>query len=110
MATLKDRLDTFPHITIRRANDKPEPYIPGTGLAVWEVVWLWRVYEGSMDGLMHHFDGLPLTRELADEALAYWRAYPDEIDPVVEDVETMTEERLRERFPGIQIITYESHG
>ena len=102
MATLTDRSDLFPHVSTRTVNDKPEPYLPGTGLAVWEIVWLWRAYEGDMDALMEHFRGLPITRELAGEALAYARTYPDAIDPVVTAVETMTLERLRELLPGIQ--------
>lgn len=102
MATLRDQSDTFPHISIRTVNDKPEPYLPGTGLAVWEVVWLSRAYQGDMDALMELFPGPPITPELAAEALAYARTYPDEIDRVVVDLETMTPERLRALLPGIQ--------
>ncbi|MGI8826663.1 MAG: hypothetical protein ACR2JC_13630 [Chloroflexota bacterium] len=79
MATLRDHPDTFPHATIRIVNDQPEPYLPGTGLAVWEIAWLSRVYEGDVDALARHLEASPINHALIEEALEYARANPDEL-------------------------------
>jgi uncharacterized protein (DUF433 family) len=107
MATLKDRSDIFPHVSSRTVNDKTEPYLPGTGLAVWEVAWLARVYEGDVEAVARHLAACPITPAMIAEALKYARSYPTEIDPVLELVEGMTEERLREILPGMTVLTFD---
>jgi hypothetical protein len=110
MATARDRFETFPHISTRIVNGEPEPYLPGTGLAVWEIAWLTRGYGGDVDAVARHLKACPITPELIAEALDYARVHADEIDTVVEYVEGMTEERLREILPGMTVITYDPDG
>ncbi len=98
----------YPHVRLRLVHGRSEAFLLGTGLAVWEIVWLWRAYEGDLDALMNHFaGGVPITRAQVHDALAYARAHPDEIDAVVSEVEDMTEERLRKMFPCIRVITFD---
>jgi hypothetical protein len=41
--------------------------------------------------------------EKVESALAYAAAYPQEVDPIVDDVETMTYERLKQRIPWLKL-------
>jgi hypothetical protein len=102
MAAQKVRSETFPRISTRIVNGEREPYLPATGLSVWEIVWLSRAYGGDMPALEKHLAANPITRGVIEEALAYARAFPDEIDPVVREVEEMTVERLKELLQGIR--------
>ncbi len=97
----------YPHVRLRLVHGKSEPFLPGTGLAVWEIVLLWRDYEGDLDALMNHFAGIPITRAQVLDALAYASTHRNEIDAVVSEVEGMTEERMRKRFPCIRVITFD---
>jgi hypothetical protein len=97
----------YPHIRLRLASGKTEAYLPGTGLAVWEIAWLSRIYEGDVDAVARHLEACPINPPLIAEALDYARTHPDEIDPVVDLVENMTEERLREVLPGMKVITFD---
>ncbi|MBV9282046.1 MAG: hypothetical protein JOZ41_18355 [Chloroflexi bacterium] len=88
---------------------RSEPYLPGTGLTVREIAWLSRIYEGDVDAVARHLEACPVDLALIEEALDYARAHPEEINPVLELVDGMTEELLREMLPGMTVITFDPH-
>lgn len=102
-----DAPNQYPHVRLRLVLGRSEPFLPGTGLAVWEIVWLWRDHAADLDALMNYFLGIPITRAQVHDALAYARAHHDEIHAVVAQVEGMTEERMRQLYPGIRVMTFD---
>ena len=77
--------------TGRRAN------VSETGLDVWEIIATWKAEGRDEEGLRlaYHW----LKPEQLCVALAYYRAYPEEIDARIELDESWTPERIREACP-----------
>ena len=48
------------------------------GPELWEFVMTWKSYEGDLDGISEHYGGLPA--ESMEQAIAYYRLFPTEID------------------------------
>jgi uncharacterized protein (DUF433 family) len=106
---LREPSDTsaaYPHIRIRTAAERDEPFVQGTGLAVWEIVWISRAYGGNSEKTRQHLD---IDSELIDEALNYASVYPKEIERTIQIVETTTAEDLAHLLPGIRVIDFESN-
>jgi hypothetical protein len=59
------------------------------------------------EGLTLHLEACPTTPAMIAEALEYARSHREQIDPVLELVEGMTEERLREVLPGMTVMTFD---
>jgi uncharacterized protein (DUF433 family) len=72
----------FAHIDFRNSPAGRQAYLQGTGLAVWEVVWLARYYQMDVDKTAQHLQ-CPAYRVQA--ALNYAAAYPEEIEPVLQE-------------------------
>lgn len=101
---LREPSDTsaaYPHIRVRTAAGRDEPFVPGTGLAVWEFVWISRVYGGDLKATREHLD---IDPDLIDEALRYASEYPDEIERTIQIVEEASVDRLQSILPGIRIL------
>lgn len=56
--------------------------VAGSGIEVFEVAWVYRARQ-SWDGTREWFDQI-LTDEQLAAARAYYEAFPDEIDPIVD--------------------------
>ena len=97
----KLREEDFPLIEFRSSGVGRQPYLKGHRLAVWEVVYFTRQW--SMDA-KQYAEHLNLPEWLVEEALAYARAFPDEIEPIVTEVQSTTIEDLRRIVPWIQEI------
>ncbi len=80
----------FPGISFRDSLSGREAYLTGHRVAVWEVVAV-REDTGSVDKTASHF-GWP--RVLVQRALAYAKAFPEEID-TARDEETRTASAAR---------------
>lgn len=91
----------YPHIQLRSVLGQLEAFLPGTGLSVWEITWLSRVYNGDKVAVADHLD---IDIELIEEALQYANAHAEEIEPAVSIIEDASEERLRTILPGIRVI------
>jgi hypothetical protein len=112
MATTKDQDDLaarapgqFPHIKVRLVEGQPEPYILDTGLAVWEVAWLARSYEGDAEAIARH---TAADRDLIEEGLRYAAEHPGEIDAQVALHTERSLEELLELLPGMRVITFDA--
>lgn len=68
-------------------------HLAGTGFDVWEVVALYRAYGGEADRLLR--DHPALERRELEMAVAFARAYPEEIDEVIVDNERQTQQYAR---------------
>jgi uncharacterized protein (DUF433 family) len=90
------RRSEFAHIDFRNSPAGRQAYLQGSGLAVWEVVWLARYYQMDADETARHLD-CPAYRVQA--ALDYATAFPEEIDPVLEEQASMDFESLSRLLP-----------
>jgi hypothetical protein len=91
----------YPHVRLRLVLEKSEAYLPGTGLAVWEVAWLGQTYGGNVRKVADH---LSIAPGLVEEALLYANAHPSEIDSALAIMEEGSEARLRGILPGIRVV------
>lgn len=73
--------------------------VAGTGLDVWQLVQLYRSYAEDAERLLEDFPHL--QRRHVETALAYRRAYPEEIEELIRYSERPIDELMRE-FPFIR--------
>ena len=71
--------------------------IAGTGLEVWEVIGTFRSLGKNLKRLQKTYPWF--TSEQIRSALAYYSAYPEEIDKQIGKNEEASEEEIRERYP-----------
>jgi uncharacterized protein (DUF433 family) len=90
------------HIAFR-TEERTEAYLPGTGLAVWEVAWVAEGYNGDVEATAEH---LGIDCALVREALAYAAEHREEIGVQIHDHVSWTEEDFRRAFPRARILTF----
>lgn len=90
----------FPHVQTRTVDGEPEAYVVGTGLAVWEIVWLARSY-GPAAGIAEQTYA---DAALVSEGLRYADEHRDEVEAQVRRHTQVTAEELRELLPNITVI------
>ncbi len=95
----KLREEEFPFIEFRPSTSGRLAYVKGTGLAVWEVVLVARHLGMDVRRVAEH---LEWPEEWVRAALAYAEAYPEEVDPLVEEAEAVTFDRLRRMLPWLE--------
>lgn len=93
------RMRRFPGIIFADGPAGRRARIAGTGLDVWELIAAYRSVGRDTARLRETFPWLPEPALRA--ALAYYRAYPDEIDRRVAASERWTVEELRVRHPAL---------
>ncbi len=98
----KLREEEFPFIEFRASPSGRLACVKGTGLAVWEVVLVARHLGMDARRVAEHL-GWPEERVRA--ALAYAEAYPEEVEPLVEEAEAATFQRLRRMLPWLEEAT-----
>lgn len=72
----------FGHIDFRDSEEGRQAYVKASSLAVWEVVRLTRNYHMDVTKTARHLEWLPLR---VQAALNYAKAYPEEIEALIED-------------------------
>ncbi|BAS28131.1 hypothetical protein LIP_2290 [Limnochorda pilosa] len=90
------RMRECPGIVFLDAPTGRQATVAGTGLAVWEVVSLWRSL-GSVGALLDRFPHL--SERGVRDALAYAERFPDEIEAAIQENEALDETELRRRYP-----------
>jgi uncharacterized protein (DUF433 family) len=88
--------EDFAFIEFRDSAVGRHAYVQGTSLAVWEVVLVARGTGTDAGKTAKHLEW-PIEKVQA--ALAYAAAHPDEIDPVIEEVESITAEQIQAALP-----------
>ena len=71
--------------------------IAGTGIEVWEVIATFYSVDKNLKRLQKAYPWL--TGEQLRSALAYYSAYPEEIDGQVRKNKEWNEEKIKERYP-----------
>lgn len=94
------RLEQFPGITFVPGPSGRRAHIPGTGLDVWEIVALVRGY-GDPEAVVSAYPNL--ARPAIDLALAYAKAYPEDVEEFLAWQERSPDEILR-AFPHVSVV------
>lgn len=76
-----------------------QAYMKGSNLAVWEVILVAQDHDMDRGRIAAYF-GRPNV--WVNGALNYYDAFPNEIDPLLEDNRGMTFERLGRMLPGLE--------
>jgi uncharacterized protein (DUF433 family) len=98
----KLREEEFPFLEFRDSAAGRQAFVKGRRVTVWQVLLLARDYEMNAERVAEH---LQFPLDWVVSALQYAKAFPQEIEPIVEEVESMTIEDLRRILPSIQEFT-----
>jgi uncharacterized protein (DUF433 family) len=101
----KLREQEHPEVDHRSSASGRLAYVRGRRTPVWLVTMLARDCDGNVERVAAH---LQLPRRVIEGALAYAQEFAAEIDPLVKDAAGMTLEKLRARYPSLQIAGVES--
>ncbi len=93
------RRSDFAFIEFRDSAMGRQAYIQGTRLAVWQAVTVLRAHGGNVAKAAAH---LRWPEAKAHAAVAYAKAFPDEIEEAVQENESVDFEQLSRLLPGIQ--------
>lgn len=98
-----ERCWRYPGIGFRDTLGARRPWIIGTGLDVWELVWILQGFEGNVDKVLdqHH-----VKRHHIDVARAYYKEFSEEIDEAIAWTQRPLSE-LEAEFPHIQTMVIE---
>lgn len=77
--------------------ERREAKVGGTGLGVWEVIETYQHLDEDWNRFKGYYDWL--GEDQLGAALAYWRAYPDEINEMIRENESWTQEKVWEAYP-----------
>jgi hypothetical protein len=91
---------SYPHVLSRNTPWGPEAWVPGTGLAVWEIVKLSRDLPGDADQVAQYLASDTL---LIAEGLAYAESHQPEIEQAIDHAGSMDIQYLRTRFPDLRV-------
>lgn len=94
------RQSEFAFVEFRNSPVGRQAYLKGTRLAVWQVAWLTRTFEGDASRLA---DLLGVPTAAVTAALAYARAYPAEVQAAIEDQEHAAAE-LPALIPNLEVV------
>ena len=91
------RHEEYPCVDFRDSTIGRQAYVVGSGLAVWEMVMVAESYQLDPVPVAAHF-GWPVAK--VEGVLAYYRAYPVDIDRVIRENDAITEEEMRRNLPN----------
>lgn len=90
----------FGHITFRDSPAGRQAYVLGTGLAVWEVIWLLRAHGNDVTHTATYLDWPPFRIQAA---VRYAEAFPDEVEAAIEDNASHGVQELSRMFPQLEV-------
>lgn len=93
------RCRMFPGLAFRGRDWGRRPWIPGTGVDVWELIAAYRSF-GSIDRLASELD---LSERDVRLALSYYERFPEEIDEAIADNRRSLDE-LRHELPFAEVV------
>lgn len=91
------RMQRCPGIVFSEGTKGKRARIAGTGLEVWEIIATYRGVGEAFDRLRKTYHWL--TEQQLISAVGYYRAYPEEIDALILQNESLTGEFLRKTYP-----------
>ena len=69
--------NNLPALEYRESITGPRPAMKN-GTELWSFIMTWKAYDGDLEGVSEHYGGLP--PEGMEQALVYYKLFPDEID------------------------------
>ncbi|MBV9282692.1 MAG: hypothetical protein JOZ41_21655 [Chloroflexi bacterium] len=96
------RMVDHPHVVFRNSALGRQAFVSGTGLAVWEMVWLARAYHNEVTAVAGHLEIAP---ELVEAGLQYAHHFPQEIEAAIEDQATYDRAKIQAMLPHLEIVT-----
>ena len=72
--------------------------VAGTGIEVWEIVANYKTMGGNVNRLRKTYHWL--SAEQLRAALGYYAAYPEEIDRLIEQYESWSQQEVKARYPA----------
>lgn len=77
-----------------------EAKVQGTGLGVWEVIRVYRAFQGDIKAVTQAYPHL--TQEGIQAALRYAERYPEEVESAIRENEELSDpDVLRQRYPDL---------
>ena len=95
------RAAEFANIEFRDSVIGRQAYMKDSNLAVWEVILIAQDHDMDPERVAAYFRR---PRAWINAALHYYKAYQDEIDPVLEDNRSMTFEKLKRLLPNLETL------
>lgn len=95
------REEEFSGIEFRNTFVGRQPFVKGTGMAVWEFIMVARGFDMDAERTAAY---LQCPAENVKVALNYYNAYREEIDQALADND-IGEERLQRMFPNLRVFT-----
>jgi len=92
------RMRRIPGVDFADEFEHREAKVGGTGLGVWEVVAAYQRMGEDWERFKKHYKNW-LNEFQLRAALAYWRAYPEEIDGLIAESYCWTPEKLYSTYP-----------
>lgn len=89
----------FPFVEYRDSIIGRQPYMKGSGLAIWEVIMIAKGYDMNAEQVAQYF---PYPVENIKAAIDFYEAYREEIDQALED-NNIGYERLKRLLPNIRL-------
>lgn len=93
------RAEEFAHLEFRDSAAGRQAFIKGTRLSVWMLISIAKQYHMDVARTAGHLHWVP---ERVQAGLNYYSAFPDEIDPVLEENDAVTVEQIARRLPGVE--------
>jgi hypothetical protein len=91
----------FAYVEYRDSAIGRQPYLKGTGLAVWEMIMIARDYQFDAERIAQDYH-YPV--ELVQAAFHFHEAHREEIDQAVED-NNIGYEAMKRQLPGLKLLT-----
>jgi uncharacterized protein (DUF433 family) len=92
------KMRRVPGITFADEFEHREAKVGGTGLGVWEVIAAYQRMDEDWERFRKHYKNW-LDEYQLRAALAYWRAFPEEIDGLIAESYSWTPEKLYSTYP-----------
>ena len=89
----------FAHIEYRDTIIGRQPYLKGTGLAVWEMIMIAHSYEFDAERIAQEY---PYSVSVIQAAFHFYEAYHEEIDQAIED-NNMGYEAIKRLLPNAKL-------
>ncbi|MGI8824274.1 MAG: hypothetical protein ACR2JC_01250 [Chloroflexota bacterium] len=93
----------IPHIIQEPDGGPEQARVLGTGMHVWEIVWVARNYPD----LSAMADSLDVDRSLLEEGMRYAAEYPSEVAVAIQHIDSVTLDDFRALLPGMKVATFD---
>ncbi len=90
----------FAYVEYRDSAIGRQPYLKGTGLAIWEVIMIARSFEFNAERIAQNY---PIPVKAIQSAFHFYEAYREEIDLAIEDND-IGYDAMQQHLPNVQLM------